>query len=115
MKKLFTERHGAGKPRVSETLDAAGGEVCGPSFPPWVMRNGLGCPFRRCGDGYANAGTDLTKLRGTMEGYGLLWPRGEFDRVNPPSDGHIRGFDTTEMPIEMMREHTFDHFRDLFS
>lgn len=55
-----------------------------------------------CSDGYAYAGTDFTKLKRTMEGFGLLWPHDAFDQDNPPSDGEI--FDLVEFAYEFVAE-----------
>jgi len=102
MKKLFTERHGQAVPRVAEALDEntrnglltlvstrIGEEWFGLSFP-------VGC-----GDGYAYAGTDLSKLRETMKGYRVLWPD-EVDPSAPPDDGRI--FDLVEFAYELVAE-----------
>lgn len=102
MKKLFTERHGVTKPRVSEALDEAARSglltlISGRIDEEWF---GLSFP-EKCGDGYAYAGTDFTKLKGTMEGYSLLWPHA-VDRDNPPSDGQI--FDLVEFSYEFIAE-----------
>lgn len=102
MQKLFTERYGAATPRVSETLDAAARSglltlICARIDEEWF---GLSFP-EKCGDGYAYAGTDFTKLRGTMEGYGLLWPP-DIDQFNAPPDGQI--FDLLEFAYEFIAE-----------
>lgn len=105
MKKLFTERHGAAKPRVSEALDNTARSGLWTLISARIDEEWFGQSFpNKCGDGYAYAGTDFTKLRATMEGYGLLWPRGEFDRDNPPSDGQI--FDLVEFGYEFIAEAT---------
>ncbi len=44
---------------------------------------------------------DFTKLKGTMEGYSLLWPP-EVDQFNPPADGQI--FDLLEFAYEFIAE-----------
>ena len=56
----------------------------------------------KCGDGYAYAGTDFDKLRRTMEGYGLLWPRSYLDANLVSSDGQI--FDVVEFAYEHIAE-----------
>ena len=103
MKKLFTERHGASKPRISEMLDETARGGLWTLISARIDEEWFGLSFpEKCADGYAYAGTDFTKLRGTMEGYGLLWPRGEFDRDNPPSDGKF--FDLVEFGYEFIAE-----------
>ena len=52
---------------------------------------GLSFPDK-CAVGYAYAGTDLRKLKATMDGYGVLWPSQVED--NNPLDGQI--FDLVE-------------------
>lgn len=44
---------------------------------------------------------DVTRLRGTMEGFGVLWP-GAIDRGAPPDDGPI--FDMIEFAYEVIAE-----------
>lgn len=80
MKKLFTERHGVIKPRVSEALDETARTGLLTLISARIDEEWFGLSFpEKCGDGYAYAGTDFAKLRGTMEGYGLPWPH----EVNP--------------------------------
>lgn len=103
MKRLFTERHGAIKPRVAETLDATTRDalltlICARLDEEWF---GLRFP-KRCPDGHAHAGTDLTKLRATMTGYGLLWPCEPFEPDSLPTDGQI--FDLVEFSYEHVAE-----------
>ncbi len=102
MKKLFTERHGQALPRVAEALDeptrnALLALVSGRIDDEWF---GLSFPDR-CPDGYAYAGTDLRRLRDTMEGFRLPWPR-DIDREQPPGDGRI--FDLLEFAYEFIAE-----------
>jgi hypothetical protein len=102
MKKLFTERHGQVKPRVSETLDETTRNALVTLLAARIDEEWFGLSFpNKCGDGYAYAGTDFTALRETMKGYGLLWP-GEIDKQNPPEDGHI--FDLLEFSYELIAE-----------
>lgn len=102
MKKLFTERHGAIKPRVSEKLDEAARTGLLTLISARIDEEWFGMSFPdKCVDGYAYAGTDVKKLKGTMEGYGLPWPR-DIDRDNPPSDGQI--FDLVEFSYEVIAE-----------
>jgi hypothetical protein len=102
MRKLFTERHGEAAPRVAEALDAATRNalltlVSGCIDDEWF---GLSFPSK-CGDGYAYAGTDTSRLRETMEGYRLPWP-GDVNRDEPPADGRI--FDLLEFTYELIAE-----------
>jgi hypothetical protein len=103
MKKLFTERQGAVKPRVADTLDATTRDalltlVCARMDEEWF---GLLFP-KKCIDGYAYAGTDFRKLEATMAGYGLLWPRVPFDPYEPLADGPV--FDLIEFAYEHIAE-----------
>jgi hypothetical protein len=103
MKKLFTERHGSGKPRVVDVLDertqvALLALLCARMDEEWF---GLAFP-EKCRDGYAYAGTDFAKLKATMDGYGLLWPRGLIDPDHPPPDSQI--FDLVEFAYEYVAE-----------
>ena len=103
MKKLFTERHGAAKPRVSEALDETARSGLWTLISARIDEEWFGLSFpEKYRDGYAYAGTDFTTLRATMEGYGLLWPRGEFDRDNSASDGQI--FDLAEFGYKFIAE-----------
>lgn len=74
-KKLFTERHGGGKPRTAEELDTTTRDALLNLVASRIDEEWFGFAFPdKCGDGYAYAGTDQDKLRRTMEGYQLLWP-----------------------------------------
>jgi hypothetical protein len=102
MKKLFTERHGQALPRTAEALDDPTRHallvlVSGRIDDEWF---GLSFPDK-CQDGYAYAGTDLRRLRDTMEGFRLPWPR-DVDRDQPPEDGRI--FDLLEFAYEFIAE-----------
>jgi hypothetical protein len=80
MKKLFTERHGSTKPRVAETLDTTTRDALLTLIRARMDEEWFGLRFpEKCGDGHAHAGTDFSKLRATMEGYGLAWPRVRFE------------------------------------
>lgn len=103
MKKLFTERHGAVKPRVAEVLDATTRDALLNLVRARLDEEWFGLAFpQKCRDGHAHAGTDTTKLRGRMDGYGLLWPLDEIDPENLPPDGHI--FDLVEFVYEHVAE-----------
>lgn len=102
MKKLFTERHGHALPRVAEVLDETTRNGLLTLITSRIDEEWFGLSFNdKCGDGYAYAGTDLTRLHDTMKGYGVLWPR-DVDRENPPADGQI--FDLIEFAYEFTAE-----------
>jgi len=102
MKKLFTERHGEGKPRVAEKLDDATREGLLTLVSARIDEEWFGLSFNeKCGDGYAYAGTDLTRLGRTMKGYGIIWPH-DVDRSNPPTDWQV--FDLLEFSYEFIAE-----------
>lgn len=114
MKELFTERHGQALPRVAEALDeptrnALLALVSGRIDDEWF---GLSFPDR-CPDGYAYAGTDLRRLRDTMEGFRLPWPR-DIDREDGTPPGHLaplRGHLAASRPVglgEGVDEHPGD-------
>ena len=57
MKKLFTERHGEGKPRVAETLDDATREGLLTLVSARIDEEWFGLSFNeKCSDGYAYTG-----------------------------------------------------------
>ena len=103
MKKLFTERHGATKPRVSETLDDTTRNALWTLISGRIDEEWFGLSFpQKCDDGYAYAGTDFTKLKAMMVGYGLVWPRGNYDQYNPPSDSQL--FDLLEFSYQFIAD-----------
>ena len=103
MKRLFTERQGGTKPRVSEVLDETTRNALWNLLSARINEEWFGFLFPdKCGDGYAYAGTDFDKLRRTMEGYGLLWPRSYLDANLVSSDGQI--FDVVEFAYEHIAE-----------
>jgi hypothetical protein len=103
MKKLFSERNGATKPRVAETLDETTRRALLTLVRARMDEEWFGLSFPdKCADGYAYAGTDIRKLKATIEGYDLLWPNQEFDSECPPSDGQI--FDLVEFSYEYLAE-----------
>lgn len=86
MKKLFTERHGATKPRIAEALDDTTRNALLTRIRARMDEEWFGLSFpKKCADGYAYAGTDFTKLRETFDGYGLLWPEQGIDPDSPCS------------------------------
>ena len=102
MKKLFTERHGEMHPRVKELLDHATREGLLILVSARIDEEWFGLSFNeKCDDGYAYAGTDLTRLRGTMKGYNIVWPH-DVDRDSSPTDGQI--FDLLEFSYEFIAE-----------
>jgi len=103
MKRLFTERHGGTKPRLSEVLDETARNALWNLLSARINEEWFGFLFPdKCGDGYAYAGTDFDKLRRTMEGYGLLWPHSYLDANLVSSDGQI--FDVVEFAYEHIAE-----------
>lgn len=103
MKKLFTERHGAIKPQVAETLDATARDALLTLIRARMDEEWFGLCFpERCRDGHAHAGTDFNKLRATMNGYGLLWPSEPFEHDCLPTDGQV--FDLVEFTYEHVAE-----------
>ncbi len=118
MRKLFTERHGQGKPRTSEAIDQPTrmgllGLVSSLIDQDWF---GLSFPAK-CPDGTANAGCDTLSLRTIMEGYGVIWPQGA--REDATTEPEI--FDLLEFSYEKLafpkrggwhdyhRHHHFDY------
>ncbi|WP_454734296.1 AbiJ-NTD4 domain-containing protein [Cupriavidus pauculus] len=101
MKKLFTERHGPVKPRVSEVLNETTRDALLTLVRARMDEEWFGFAFPdKCRDGYAYAGTDFGRLEATMAGFGLLWPRQAMD--DPPTDGAI--FDLVEFSYEHVAE-----------
>lgn len=114
MKKLFTERHGAVKPRVAETLDAVTRDALLNLVRARMDEEWFGLRFPwKCRDGHANAGTDFTKLQATMEGYGVLWPRTAVDPDAPPTDRQV--FDLVEFAYEHVAEALNPEFHSYWS
>lgn len=114
MKKLFTERHGAAKPRVAEALDAVTRDALLNLVRARMDEEWFGLRFpEKCRDGHAYAGTDFSKLQATMEGYGVLWPRGAFDPDSSPTDGQV--FDLVEFAYEHVAEALNPEFHSYWS
>lgn len=102
MKKLFTERHGQGRPRVAEVLDDTTRNALLALVAARIDDEWFGMSYpEKCSDGYAFAGTDIGKLREAMKGYGVLWPA-DADRSDPPADGVL--FDLLEFSYELVAE-----------
>jgi hypothetical protein len=103
MKRLFTERHGGARPRVSEVLDETTRNGLWNLLSARIDEEWFGLLFpSKCADGYVYAGTDFDKLRGAMAAYGLLWPGVPIDSQNLPSDGQV--FDVVEFAYEHIAE-----------
>src|SRR6266849_355884 len=103
MKRLFTERHGATRPRVQEELDNASrngllGVVEARISEEWFGRS---FPFD-CQDGRGNAGTDQTKLKNMMAAYGIISPQEWRLAGKDPADGQV--FDLLEFSFEHIAE-----------
>ena len=114
MKKLFTERHGAMKPRVAETLDAVTRDALLNLVRARMDEEWFGLHFpEKCRDGHAFAGTDFSKLQATMDGYGVLWPRTAVDPDAPPTDGQV--FDLVEFAYEHVAEALNPEFHSYWS
>src|ERR1022692_3052233 len=100
MKKLFTDRFGLTQPRVKEALDADSATGLIAIIQARVSENWFGEAFpAECEDGGLNAGCDISKLKGALAAYSLIWPAdcpnndGRF-----PDDPHI--FDLIEFSYE---------------
>ena len=102
MKRLFTERHGGGKPRTSETLDGVTARGILELVSARISEEWFGGAFPlTCQDGSVNAGTDTGKLRTMLATYDVIDPdnwKGE----TLPSDGQI--FDMIEFSYEHVAE-----------
>ncbi len=99
MKKLFTERHGATRPRVSESLNDTTRNALLNLVRARMDEEWFGLLFPdKCIDGYPYPGTDFDKLQGAMDGFGVFWPRQPIDPEGPPSDGEL--FDLVEFAYE---------------
>lgn len=114
MKKLFTERHDATRPRVVEVLDEATRDALINIVRARMDEEWFGLTFPdKCRDGYAYAGTDFAKLQTTMAGYDLWWPRQQIDPDRPPSDGQV--FDIIEFAYEYVAEAQNPQFHSYMS
>ncbi len=114
MKKLFTERHGAAKPRTSEVLGEAVRDALLALVSARVEEEWFGKAYPLgCSDGYPHAGTDISKLRATVKGYGLKfpglyerptrsWREPDHDEPSQPTDAEV--FDLIEFSYEMIAE-----------
>lgn len=103
MKRLFSERHGSMKPRISHELDdpcraALLGLVEARIDEEWF---GFSFPFN-CQDGRGNAGTDTEKLKRMLIGYGVIWPADWTHSMLVPTDEQV--FDLLEFSYEKIAE-----------
>jgi hypothetical protein len=103
MKKLFTERFGLTQPRVKEQLDANTAAGILAVIQARIDEEWLGESFpAECEDGGSNAGCDISKLKGGLAAYNVIWP-GDWpnrDDEDPrfPDDPQI--FDLIEFILE---------------
>ena len=104
MKRLFTERHGGTKPRISLALDEATAKAVLELVYARISENWFGASFPYpCPDGQVNAGAADEKLRAKMATFDVVWPddwRRREDEV--PTDGQI--FDLIEFSYEFIAE-----------
>jgi hypothetical protein len=101
MKRLFTERHSAAKPRTAEVLDDATRQVLWTFLASRIEEEWFGYAFPSpCSDGYVYAGTSWGRLSEALALYNLPFPkRGTSeDAVVPDTDGMI--FDLIEFSYE---------------
>ncbi|MBI4472758.1 MAG: hypothetical protein HY646_08825 [Acidobacteria bacterium] len=113
MKKLFTERHGQGRPRIAEALDDITRNALLTLVSARIDEEWFGLKFpNKCDDGYAYAGTDVEKLQNTMKGFGVIRPKDNFYST-PPSDGQI--FDLMEFSYEFIAEALEPYFHSYMS
>jgi hypothetical protein len=97
MRKLFSERHGQGKPRTAEVLDEPTKTGLLGLVSSLIDQDWFGLSFpSKCPDGTANAGCDVHSLRTMMAGYGVLWPQGV--HANDATD--VQLFDLIEFSYE---------------
>ena len=103
MKRLFTERHGSMKPRVSEQLE----DPCRAGLLLLVKARiseewfGQAFPYA-CEDGLGNAGTDINNLHSVMDAYHVIRPEEWIHAQQHPTDGEV--FDLIEFSYEHVAE-----------
>jgi hypothetical protein len=104
MKKLFSERHGAGAPRVKEVLDEKTRDGLIAVVVARINDESFGYSFASsCADGYRYAGTDTSAMRARMETFSVLWPFA-LDANSTPTDGQV--FDLIEFSYETIAHPT---------
>jgi len=97
MKKLFTDRHGQGKPRTAESLDDATKLGLLELVSAKIQQNWFGESFPyMCDDGYGNAGCDVDSMRKMLGAYSIIDPTNRESR--DASDPEI--FDVLEFSYE---------------
>ena len=90
MKPLFTERIGAAKPRIAETLTTAASSALWTLLKARRDEEWFGYRFPdQCGDGYRYAGTDHTKLGEALMMWGVSWPDGPITSLIEFPDGEL--------------------------
>jgi hypothetical protein len=106
MKRLFTERHGAAKPRTAEVLDGRTREAIWTFLISRVEEDWFGYAFpSQCGDGYIYAGTSLQRLGEALDRYELPFPKRSDIRETvpvPENDGLL--YDLIEFSYEHIAE-----------
>ena len=99
MKPLFTERTGAAKPRIYETLTTTASSALWTLLKTRLNEEWFGYRFPdRCGDGYPYAGTDHTKLAEALMMWGVSWPEGSITTLIEFPDPEL--FDLIEFAYE---------------
>ena len=76
MRKLFTERMAQPEPRVKEALDGAVQTALLQLVEQKIHDCSFGSAFpAQCPDGTANCGVNTERLKATMDGFRVIWPR----------------------------------------
>lgn len=103
MKRLFTERHGAMKPRVGEQLNGPCRQGLLSLVKARISEEWFGQAFPdACEDGLGNSGTNINKLHSMMDAYHVIRPD-EWSGVDkPPRDGQV--FELIEFTYEHIAE-----------
>lgn len=101
MRRLFSERHGQGKPRTAEALDEPTKTGLLGVVSALIDQDAFGLTFPlKCPDGTANSGCDTQSLRAVMAGYGLIWPPSA--QAGDVSDFQV--FDVIEFSYEQVAQ-----------
>src|SRR5256885_17056502 len=97
MKKLFTDRHGQGKPQTAQALDETSRLGLLELVSGKVQQGWFGEAFpSMCDDGYGNAGCDVDSMRKMLGAYSVIDPGSRESR--DASDPEI--FDLLEFSYE---------------
>jgi hypothetical protein len=97
MKKLFTDRHGQGKPRTAEALDDTTRLGLLELVSTKIQQGWFGESFpHMCDDGYGNAGCDVERMRKMLGAYSVIDPMDRDSRDS--SDPQV--FDLLEFSYE---------------